>query len=420
MLIFSLAMTVSVFRTSSILCLAILSSSIVGSSSSIVGRSFMRNMCVRGFCRRNFRNQRDVTLAIQQMESVYEEDAASPSAALWSTKQESVPSVLFATPTIELGKNLFYGPKAAVYEIAHHPDWVIKYNRFEEGKYVREPVDPVLREAFFLEYLKSDHVTNGLLYYSGALEGDVMGKGKLPSSSDAVRPYRSRVRYIITEKIGRTLADYRGNGTVRVEAAARLGIQMMGLLERLHARNVIHGDLHLGNLGFSFDGRLVLIDFGMARIVDPLFDFSSGGETTPRDRMYRHLVGWNDFVGCTDPFQSQWEDRYILASFRDDVYRALFAVASLATGIDRELEPVCALWRMCSDSNCLGAERLRLQDEYMRIKEGNFLEGKTELVVAHFARALELVRTTPIASKPDYDAIAEELLDIVRAAQGRE
>lgn len=352
-----------------------------------------------------------------------------PAVDLWKYVTERVPTDIglnTRSGNITLGSMLHKGEKSAVYGIVNNPNYVIKYNRYTPGKYILEPIDPILREAHFLEMVnKIPGLTNKLLFYSAAAPSPAV-VGKL--TADKSPQPNQTVRYMITEKVGKSLEQYRNvhGGVIGVKDAVKIGIEMMNLVQQLHREfNVIHGDVHPGN--FAVDpktGRLVMIDFGHSRIVD-MKDFPEG-EFTP---IHAQVKNKDQTALYTRVIQSQWEDRFLVSSFRDDIYRVLFSMAFMIHGypMDDMIRRMCTRVR---ETTLIGERRL-LEGLYYEIKSrDNFFDAdvfKTSLstsqfkdiepfparlpdeILSHFERTLHILRQTQISQKPNYEGIINEL-----------
>jgi eukaryotic-like serine/threonine-protein kinase len=97
--------------------------------------------------------------------------------------------------------------------------------------------------------------------------------------------------YIVMELVaGRPLAELGARGRIPTTTAVAYAIQILDALEHAHAHRVIHRDLKSANVMVAPDGRLTLLDFGLARHLDataagrhfePSVDQTSTGGTLP-------------------------------------------------------------------------------------------------------------------------------------------
>lgn len=75
--------------------------------------------------------------------------------------------------------------------------------------------------------------------------------------------------YIAMEWLdGHTLEELLVNRRFTVEQAARIGLQVLAVLEEAHAAGVVHRDIKPGNLMVLANGRIKVMDFGVARMRD--------------------------------------------------------------------------------------------------------------------------------------------------------
>ncbi|KNB49463.1 serine/threonine-protein kinase [Streptomyces caatingaensis] len=73
--------------------------------------------------------------------------------------------------------------------------------------------------------------------------------------------------WIVMELVrGRSLADVLDGGTLDVREAARIGLAVLGALTAAHAAGVLHRDVKPDNILLGTEDRVVLTDFGIARI----------------------------------------------------------------------------------------------------------------------------------------------------------
>ena len=124
-----------------------------------------------------------------------------------------------------------------------------------------------------------------------------------------------RLRTLVMEKVGErivNLKSYRGTRALRKELVSTIGIAAINLLEKVHERGLVHGDVHEGN--FVLDPSqpaqtLRIIDFGNAR---PYIDPTTGNHVAETGAPH-HLQ---------DPiYLSVFELQGSAVSRRDDLFR---------------------------------------------------------------------------------------------------
>ena len=86
--------------------------------------------------------------------------------------------------------------------------------------------------------------------------------------------------FLVMEYIpGVTLNDKLSSGPLQENEVLRLGMQLSDGLAAAHEHGVVHRDLKPGNLRVTSDGRLKILDFGLAKLRQPLAE-NAAAETT--------------------------------------------------------------------------------------------------------------------------------------------
>jgi serine/threonine protein kinase len=84
--------------------------------------------------------------------------------------------------------------------------------------------------------------------------------------------------WIVMEMLsGRTLADVlNADGPLPIDQVTRIGIALLDVVQATHRAGIIHRDVKPANVHLGDGGRVVLMDFGIARTVDEGSIVSSG------------------------------------------------------------------------------------------------------------------------------------------------
>ena len=77
-------------------------------------------------------------------------------------------------------------------------------------------------------------------------------------------------RYLIIELVeGETLAEHIARGPIPVDEAILIARQIAEALEAAHDRGIVHRDLKPANVKLTPEGRVKVLDFGLAKIHEP-------------------------------------------------------------------------------------------------------------------------------------------------------
>src|SRR5687768_16962325 len=83
--------------------------------------------------------------------------------------------------------------------------------------------------------------------------------------------------FLVMELVdGPTLADRIAAGAIPVDEAIAIARQMVDALEAAHERGIIHRDLKPANIKVCDDGTVKILDFGLAKALDPQSGSAAG------------------------------------------------------------------------------------------------------------------------------------------------
>ena len=131
------------------------------------------------------------------------------------------------------------------------------------------------------------------------------------------------IDFLVTEYIpGVTLDDKLALGHLTMKEVAALGTQLCLGLQAAHEQGVIHRDLKPGNLRLTPDGRLKILDFGLAQLMPK---GESDSDLTVTLTKNRGITG-------TLPYMPPEQLRGEKTDFRSDLWSAGVVLFELATG----------------------------------------------------------------------------------------
>src|SRR6266849_596772 len=134
---------------------------------------------------------------------------------------------------------------------------------------------------------------------------------------------QGNVDFLVTELVpGRTLNERLAAGPLPEKEVVQIGLQLADGLEAAHREGVIHRDLKPENLRLTPEGRLKILDFGLARSSFVATDTMTHATT---DVAEQHAV-----IG-TLPYMSPEKLRGEIADARSDVFSAGCVIYELCT-----------------------------------------------------------------------------------------
>jgi eukaryotic-like serine/threonine-protein kinase len=130
---------------------------------------------------------------------------------------------------------------------------------------------------------------------------------------------------------GPTLSDRIAAGPVPLDEALPIALQIAEGLEAAHERGIIHRDLKPANIKVSPDGRVKLLDFGLARMSDPDLAPSSGADQSQSPTVLQGMTHAGYILG-TAPYMSPEQARGKLVDRRSDVWAFGCILYEMLTG----------------------------------------------------------------------------------------
>jgi len=132
--------------------------------------------------------------------------------------------------------------------------------------------------------------------------------------------------FLVVEYVpGVTLSDRLAQGPMPEREIARLGVQLANGLAAAHSQGIVHCDLKPSNLRTTPDGRLKILDFGIAKSLRVTRESSKHNVTT------ESTTGGQGVV-VTLPYMAPEQLRSEPADARSDLYSAGAVLYEMATG----------------------------------------------------------------------------------------
>lgn len=130
------------------------------------------------------------------------------------------------------------------------------------------------------------------------------------------------IDYLVTEYIpGVTLDAKLASGPLSQKQVVELGVQLAKGLSAAHRANIIHRDLKPGNLRFTGEGELKILDFGLARWREPVSELAATASLSEKDA-----------ISGTLPYMAPEQVRCEEVDARTDIWAAGAVLYEMATG----------------------------------------------------------------------------------------
>jgi serine/threonine protein kinase len=116
------------------------------------------------------------------------------------------------------------------------------------------------------------------------------------------------VRFLVMEFVpGATVADRLAGGPLPIQESLSLGRQIAEALEAAHDKGVIHRDLKPGNVKITPEGRVKLLDFGLAKVIG--MDTGPGAETATHEATRAGVILGTPYYMSPEQVRGQLLDR---------------------------------------------------------------------------------------------------------------
>jgi tetratricopeptide (TPR) repeat protein len=134
------------------------------------------------------------------------------------------------------------------------------------------------------------------------------------------------VRYIVMELVeGETLAQRLSTGALAVPDALRIASQVAEALAVAHEKNVIHRDLKPANIKITPEGKVKVLDFGLAKAMEMPFagDMSHSPTVVMADSRPGEIVGTPEFMSPEQARGKETDRRTDIWAFGCILYESL-------------------------------------------------------------------------------------------------
>ena len=130
---------------------------------------------------------------------------------------------------------------------------------------------------------------------------------------------------------GPTLADRIAQGAIPLDEALPIATQIAEALEAAHQQGIVHRDLKPANIKVRPDGTVKVLDFGLAKALEPLGEMSTSEPTSPTITTLARMTGVGMILG-TAAYMSPDQARGKPVDTRADIWAFGCVLYEMLTG----------------------------------------------------------------------------------------
>jgi len=156
------------------------------------------------------------------------------------------------------------------------------------------------------------------------------GEASMPQGFSASRP--SPIHFLVMQLAeGETLAERVKRGAIPKAEAFPIALQIAEALEAAHERGIIHRDLKPANIKVTADGQVKVLDFGLAKALDPQSPGAKGQQLSMSPTLTAQMTQAGVLLG-TAAYMSPEQAAGTEADSRADIWAFGTVLAEMLTG----------------------------------------------------------------------------------------
>jgi len=138
------------------------------------------------------------------------------------------------------------------------------------------------------------------------------------------------IRFLVLELVeGPTLAERIAAGPISLDDALRIAKQIADALEAAHDKGIVHRDLKPANVKVTSEGKVKVLDFGLAAVIQPQMSESTDPSNSPTLTMGATQAG---VILGTAPYMSPEQARGQAVDKRGDIWAFGVLLYEMVTG----------------------------------------------------------------------------------------